>query len=484
MNRKALVFGLAVLWISLSGCPKEGGGMPDWEDQRIDNGGSFDPEPESSPPALCVSDRFLYVAWHDERSEGSNNIYLQVSQDGGDSWNGSDIRINSNPGAEWSAEHAAIACAGQAVYVVWEDDRDGDLQNKAIYFNASNDAGNTWMNEDVNLTIDDEGDWNSLDPQIEVNGSNIYVTWYDGRDGAYDIYYNYSSDSGMSWIGEGRVDQDSEGIAYSAKPRMVADGIGHVHLVWEDLRNGNNDIYFNTSADHGFNWNNPDTRIDVDEEWINGEAVASEPASSFGGAVAAEFEGMVVVAWHDLRNGAYSDIYSSVSLDHGANFSVPMRLDAGDGAGVSDSLFPVLDVVDGDILVAFRDDRQLSGFDVYFTKSSDAGETFTDEIPVDTDGGSYHSVEPKMVAKPNGTIAIAWIDKGDAAAGNWEDILYNYSTDGGESWQNDEIRVDDDERHSARSIGMQMALEDGELYFVWTDYRDGVGDIYFRRMEL
>jgi hypothetical protein len=465
------------------GCPEEQGGMPEWEDERIDHGDDFEPEPESSPPVLCVSGNFVYVAWHDDRSTGTNNVYMQVSQDGGDSWNGTDMRINSNPHGDWTAENPALACSGEKVYIVWEDDRDGELKNKAIYYNMSSNAGGLWLDDDVNLTTDDEGDWNSLDPQIGIETANLYVSWYDGRDGAYDIYFNYSSDGGMTWTGDQRVDQDDNGMAYSAKPRMATDGLGHVHVVWEDLRNGNNDIYFNTTDSDGAVWANPDTRIDVDEEFLNGEVVPCSPAESFGAAVDAESAGMVVVAWHDLRNGDLSDIYGAVSIDHGATFGAPLRLDAGDGPGVSDSLFPVVDVVEGDALIAFRDDRHNEGFDIFFTRSDDAGETFSDEVAVDMDGGGYHSIEPKMIARPNGDVVIAWTDAGNPANGDWEDILYNYSTDGGVTWSDDEFRVDGDELHTARSIGMEMALEDGELFFVWTDYRLGEGDIFFRRME-
>ncbi|MDP7113557.1 MAG: hypothetical protein QGH45_16440, partial [Myxococcota bacterium] len=211
--------------------------------------------------------------------------------------------------------------------------------------------------------------------------------------------------------------------------------------------------------------------------------VASAPAESFGAAVAAESEGLVAVAWHDLRNGELSDIYVAISQSGGTSFMEPLRLDALSGPGVSDSLYPDVVVVNGEVLVAFRDDRQNDGFDVFFTRSEDAGLTFSDEVAVDTDGGTAHSVEPQMLAETNGTVAIAWTDLGNPANGDWEDILLNVSTDGGASWLEEELRVDDDESHTARSAGMQMELQEGELFFAWVDYRMGLGDIFFRSME-
>ncbi len=462
--------------LAATGCPTPPGGRPEWKDTRIDHGDTYDPEPESSAPVLCVSGNYVYVAWYDDRGVGTNNVWLQISQDGGDTWNATDMQVNDNPEAEWVAEKPALACDGSTVYVVWEDDRDGELKNKAIYFNVSTDAGGTWLDNDVNLTVDDEGDWNSLDPQIQVRGSHVYVSWYDGRDGAYDIYFQHSTDGGLTWLNEEkRVDTDGSGDAYSAKPRMAVDGAGHVHVAWEDLRNGNNDIYFNTSATHGDTWGNPDIRVDPD-----GDAA---PAESFGASVAADDNGLTAVVWHDLRNGAFSDIYAGVSTNGGQSFHTPVRLDAGDGPGVSDSLFPVVLVEDGQIRVAFRDDRQNAGFNIHFTKSTDQGASFTDEIVVDTDEGGAHSVEPAMVSDGS-NLVLAWTDLGDPSLGDWEDILYNVSTDGGDTWLEEEVRVDDDDRYTARSIGMKVDLQDGELFFTWSDYREGAGDIWFRRMGL
>ncbi len=468
-------FLISLLLVGLVGCPKPPG-TPDWADQRIDNGDTLNEDPESWEPQLCVSGKFVYVAWHDARAVGSNNVFLQVSQDKGTSWNQTDMQVNTNPDGDYIAENPAIACDGQSVFLVWEDDRDGDLQNKAIYFNASSDAGGSWFANDVNLTEDLEGDWNSYDPQIDFIAGEVFVAWSDGRDGAYDIYFNRSPDEGQSWMGaEVRVDSDETGAAYSAKPRMVVDGIGNVHMAWEDLRSGTNDIYFASSSNNGTSWG-----ADADIEFEQGATAAD----SFGADIDAEAEGLVAVVWHDLRNGDNSDIYAAVSTTGGMDFLPPLRLDAGSGPAVSDSLFPQVTILNGAIYVVFRDDRQNAGFDVFFTKSTDSGASFTEELAVDLDQGGYHSVEPRMAVDGSGNVVVGWTDLGDGSEGVWEDILYARSEDFGDTWIEEEFRVDDDERSTARSIDMQMELQEGELFFVWSDYRMGLGDIFFRRTQL
>src|SRR2546425_948717 len=74
----------------------------------------------------------------------------------------------------------------------------------------------------------------SLGPRIAADGQDVYVTWFDGRDGAYDIYVQASHDGGATWMeAPVRVDEDTPGSAYSASPRLAVDG-QRVAIVWED----------------------------------------------------------------------------------------------------------------------------------------------------------------------------------------------------------------------------------------------------------
>jgi hypothetical protein len=98
------------------------------------------------------------------------------------------------------------------------------------------DGGITWLS-DTNLTANNA---NSNIPCLTVAGSMVHIAWYDNRDGNYEIYYKRSSDHGVNWEDDLRLTADD---AVSKAPCCAASG-SRVHVVWSDLRDGNWEIYY------------------------------------------------------------------------------------------------------------------------------------------------------------------------------------------------------------------------------------------------
>ena len=74
--------------------------------------------------------------------------------------------------------------------------------------------------------------------------SNICITWFDDRNGSFDIYFAKSTDGGISFEPNVRVD-DTGSLANSQVHPSIAAGIdGNIHVAWADRRNSNKDIYF------------------------------------------------------------------------------------------------------------------------------------------------------------------------------------------------------------------------------------------------
>jgi len=217
-----------------------------WEDERqgnseiycknsVDAGVNWGPDTrltnnpaDSWNPSVSVSGSVVHAIWYDYR-DGNWEIYYKRSANKGVSWD-ADVRMTNNTHV---SRYPCIAASGQDVHAVWHDDRDGNYET---YYKHSSDGGLTW-GTDTRLTNATEI---SMYPSITVSGSVAHVVWFDMRDGNYEIYYTRSTDGGINWDADTRITND---LAFSFYPSVAVSG-NTVHVVWQDMRDGNNEIYY------------------------------------------------------------------------------------------------------------------------------------------------------------------------------------------------------------------------------------------------
>lgn len=457
----------SVLFVLLSACD----GTPTeeettaTEDVKVDHAGD-DAAVESVLPRSCFADGRLSVVWQDDR-DGTPGIWFNASVDGGATWMVDDIPLDAG---EVGAFAPDIACAGSTIYVVWEDERDGDLRYRNIYVNVSSDGGRTWLAEELRIDGDVEGEAMSLGPRVIATADAAYVAWFDNRHGAYDIYVQATVDAGATWLAEPtRVDTDDAGEAYSAWPRLAANTDGRVVVAWEDSRAGGTDIYANVSTDRGASFAEEDTRLDGGDD--EGATNSFLPSLAMSGDHA-------YVVWHDERNGE-RDVFLSASSDGGASWAAePSRVDS-DAAGQSDAINPVVAAVEDRVHVAWQDDRS-GGYDVYHRFSLDGGAAWAgDEVRMDTDvGGESQSFAPVLLVEAD-TVLVGWEDRrADADEVGFNDLYYNYSTDGGGIWNPEDLRINSNAPGSAYAVDLALALSGGDIVAIWADGRNGSSDIF------
>jgi len=185
-------------------------------------------------PDIVGYGSYLYVVW-DDVSSGNDDVYFRRSIDGGASWQ-SQKRLTNNAGV---SEYTAIAVGGllgSDLYVVWEDDTPG---NDDIYFIKSTDKGVTWQTN-KNLSNNSGG---SDFPDIAVNGSNVYVTWYDDTPGNPEIVVRKSANGGEAWQASQRITNNAGG---SFNP-VITLSISNQYVSYFDLTPGNYEIYLKFS---------------------------------------------------------------------------------------------------------------------------------------------------------------------------------------------------------------------------------------------
>ncbi len=135
-------------------------------------------------PSIAIAGNNVHVVWEDYRVSGGGNgeIFYKRSTDGGINW-GTDIRLTSEFG---ESLRPTLSLSGSLtspnVHVVWTDERNS---NKEIYYKCSSDNGSLWEG-DTRLTSNSA---DSYYPFVSASGPAVHVIWQDNRDGNLEIYY-------------------------------------------------------------------------------------------------------------------------------------------------------------------------------------------------------------------------------------------------------------------------------------------------------
>ena len=180
-------------------------------------------------PSIFMEGSLVHLAWTDNR-DGNPETYYKRSSDGGVTW-GADTRLSFNGSDSW---YTSVSASGQNVHVVWRDDRN---VTKEIYYNGSTNGGITWGGFDTRITFNSV---NSEHPSVSASGSNVHLVYQNDQNTNLQIYYRKSTNAGSNWSGETRLTN----TAYtSARPSAIVSG-NVVHAVWHDSRNGGENIYY------------------------------------------------------------------------------------------------------------------------------------------------------------------------------------------------------------------------------------------------
>jgi len=239
---------------------------------------------------------------------------------------------------------------------------------------------------------------------------------------------------------------------------MCLDASGNIFISYGCRDAGSNaDIYLVKSTNGGSSFTTPVLVNDSSEvlvQWY--PAIAVDSSGQY-----------VYIAWQDWRNPQYdSDIYFARSTDGGASFLPSIRVN--DDSILADQWYPVVacDNSGQYIYVAWADPRDsLHGFDVYFSRSTDFGQTFEPNYPIndtattDTTPQDFPSIYYK-----NGNVYVSWRDYW-----NGYSVFFDKSLDDGVSFGVD-VRVAD-HPNTRGNFSSIVADDSANIYIVWKDFR-------------
>jgi hypothetical protein len=129
----------------------------------------------------------------------------------------------------------------------------------------------------------------------------------------------------------------------------------------------------------------------------------------------------------------------------------------------------------GNIYVAFAD-RRLGSDDVYFQRSTDGGNTWLEQPILVNDESLNHQYWPAIQCDENGRIVLVYYDEREGPG--LMNAYLAYSDDQGDSWTN--MRLSSETFEGARPNGnvrygdyIHIDTYDGKVVAVWTDDRAG-----------
>ena len=209
------------------------------------------------------------------------------STDGGlswsSTWNINDSADASPPSFEYDI---AVDSTGR-VHVVWADHRDFGWNAPRIYYTNFTQG----VNHPPNRALDIQNGISMEDPRVDIGPNDrVHVAWSDNRSGTMDIIYANSSNGGLSFTAPRIVNDVRNGE--QSQPEMDISDVGKLHLVWQDSRSGESDIYYSNSTDH---------REFITPVRINSDTTDEQrfPALSLSPS------GLPSLAWNDGRAGAH-----------------------------------------------------------------------------------------------------------------------------------------------------------------------------------
>jgi hypothetical protein len=251
----------------------------------------------------------------------------------------------------------------------------------------------------------------SVYPQIAASENNVYAVWEESTtpdlsNNNYDIYIKKSADWGESFAGNSNSSPTdtttgalnlSNNPGFSNHPQIAAYG-EKVHVAWIDDSLGNNEILLARSIDNGTTFS----------EAIN---LSNTTNTNSRNLELSSFENNVYAVWLDEDEQGNGIILFRGSNDGGETFGNPITI-ARNVTTNDDFTFPKVAAYGNNVYIAWNvaDSWRAQGqgeiiTDLLYVKSSDQGNTFSPPIKLNNNG---EKVGEAQLAAYNNAVYVVW----------------------------------------------------------------------------
>jgi len=339
---------------------------------------------------IAVSGNNIYIVWATDAVP--HDIYMIKSTNGGQTFTGPVNLSNSNT----ISGDPRIKVVGSNVYVIWGE-ANPTRTNSEILFLKSTNGGQTFTGP-VNLSSNSAK--SSFNARLDAVGNNVYVTWFDGTinplaefpqvtDG--DLLFRASTNNGNTFGNIRTINNQPVNLqAISLIPKIASSG-NNVYLAWMNPVGSQAEIFFRASTNNGNTFGNIAN-------------ISNTPSFSSQAKLAANGN-IVYVVWQDFTNGNNSEILLKKSVNRGLNFGNAINLSNNNG----DSRDPSIELFGNNAVnVVWSDNTNLLKSDIFFKRSLDQGNTFTDTINLSNTPGA--SLFPILKVSNFGQTYVFWDD--------------------------------------------------------------------------
>jgi hypothetical protein len=378
------------------------------------------PGASNSTPSLAAQGRTIAAIWTATK-EGSTDLYLAISNDGGATFS-APRRVNDIDGdaGATNEQPPRVVFSGSSgartLTVVWSKRDPGPQQTRRdiIRIARSTDGGRTFSPARFahNPEFSGARGWESLTAGLD---SRVHAVWLDGRDAdrkmAEAAAHSGTAHKGQppqdiyhSTIGaDGRIIENviATGVCFCCKTAVAVDARGSVYAAWRHIFPGSmRDIAFARSTDGGRRFDAP-VRVSEDNWELNG-------CPEDGPTLAVDQSGVIHIAWATVVNGGEPEkaLFYSTSRN-GKTFSARARLPTTAAATPG---HPQLTLTpDGGAAIVW--DEVVAGLRrIAFTRVSRAGVFAPGQIL----SGDESASNP-VIVRSEGNLLIAWTSRSSAA---------------------------------------------------------------------
>ncbi|MBN1803541.1 MAG: hypothetical protein JW891_18670 [Candidatus Lokiarchaeota archaeon] len=349
--------------------------------------------------------------------------------------------------------------------IAWHDDREDRLEYD-IYAQRINSSGHPLWKTNGTVICNLPGDQNRIQLTTDTLGGAI-ITWQDFRESPGRVYIQRINSSGHClWGANGTIVSNASGS--QKYPRLISDGNGGAIVVWEDSRNGNEDIYVQKISPEGqLLWGE------------NGTVVCTRSEKQTFPIIICDGSNGAIIVWDDERKGENDcDIYAQRINSSGTACWILNGVSVCNASG-NQFLGDVINDNSGNVYATWEDQR--SGRDIYMQKIDQNGFLQWDSnglVICNAPGDQGH---PSLISDGDEGAILMWIDGRGENLYLWDIYLQNVNSSGTIQWTYNGIKL-------CNYVGYKYRPEltsdgNGGAFITWEDHRTGNGKIYAQKIN-